>query len=29
VLTRDRPPRDQARPDDPAVHWHDLADLYR
>lgn len=29
VFTRDRPPREQARPDDPAVHWHDLADLYR
>ena len=29
VFTRDPAPRERARPGDPEVRWHDLADLYR
>jgi AAA+ ATPase superfamily predicted ATPase len=29
IFTRDPAPRQRARPGDPEVRWHDLADLYR
>lgn len=29
VFTRDPAPRERARPGDPRLRWHDLADLYR